>query len=79
MKNNISKITKDIFSYNEFVNDIESKYGHLDIWLDLEILNALALDEWEISGKPVVWKEWCKYQAKAERLVIDFFLLIDNK
>ncbi|MWQ33006.1 hypothetical protein GFL08_06710 [Glaesserella parasuis] len=79
MKNNISEIIKDIFSYNEFVNNMEVKYGHLDTWLDMEILNALALDEWEMSGKPIMWEGWRKYQFKAEKLVIDFFLLIDNK
>lgn len=79
MKNNISEIIKDIYSFNEFVNESELKYGYLDTWLDLEILNALALDEWEVSGKPIIWNEWCKYQPKAEELLINFFLLIDNK
>ena len=46
MKDNELDITSHIFLYNEFVHKMEKDYGHLDSWLNMEILNALALDEW---------------------------------
>ena len=27
----------------------------LDSWLNMEILNALDLDKWEMVGRPKVW------------------------
>ena len=52
MKDNELDITSHIFLYNEFVHKMEKDYGHLDSWLNMEILNALALDEWEMVGRP---------------------------
>ena len=49
MKDNELNITSHVFLYNEFVHKMEKDYGHLDSWLNMEILNALALDEWEMS------------------------------
>ncbi|QIM65952.1 hypothetical protein A4G16_00435 [Mannheimia granulomatis] len=75
MKNNISHHTKDIFLYNEFVCSLENDYGYLDSWLNMEILNALALDEWEVNGCPVRWNLWnYKYKEKAIKLVEQFLL-----
>ena len=45
MKDNELNITSHVFLYNEFVHKMEDDYGHLDSWLNMEILNALALDD----------------------------------
>ena len=74
MKDNELDITSHIFLYNEFVNKMEKDYGHLDSWLNMEILNALALDEWEMVGRPEEWDGWRSfYQEKALKLVKLFF------
>ena len=74
MKDNELNVTSHIFLYNEFVHKMEKDYGHLDSWLNMEILNALALDEWEMLGKPEVWDGWRDfYQEKALKLVKLFF------
>ena len=70
MKDNELNITSHVFLYNEFVHKMEKDYGHLDSWLNMEILNALALDEWEMLGKPEEWNVWKDaYQEKALNLV----------
>ncbi|CAB3748834.1 hypothetical protein [Paraburkholderia solisilvae] len=40
-------------------------------WFELEIVNALALDEWESDGKPDVWLDpWNeRYKQDAKELV----------
>ena len=74
MKDNELNITSHVFLYNDFVHKMEKDYGHLDSWLNMEILNALALDEWEMSGKPQEWYVWKdRYQEKASNLVKIFF------
>lgn len=74
MKDDELNITSHIFLYNEFVHKMEEDYGHLDSWLNMEILNALALDDWEMEGKPEVWNGWKDiYQEKALSLVKLFF------
>ena len=70
MRDNELNITSHVFLYNEFVHKMEKDYGHLDSWLNMEILNALALDEWEMLGKPEEWNVWKDaYQEKALNLV----------
>jgi hypothetical protein len=40
--------------------DINLAY-HKEIWFDLEVINALALDEWESSGMSENWiSQWDK-------------------
>lgn len=74
MKDNELDITSHIFLYKEFVHKMEKDYGHLDSWLNMEILNALALDEWEMVGRPEEWDDWRDfYQEKALNLVKLFF------
>lgn len=74
MKDNELDITSHIFLYNEFVHKMEKDYGHLDSWLNMEILNDLALNEWEMLGRSEVWNVWRDfYQEKALNLVKLFF------
>ena len=48
------------------------------IWFEMEIVNALALAEWEEDGYPLDWhSRWCDgYQADAQALVSQLFCLI---
>ncbi|MGX2975821.1 hypothetical protein ACWIUH_12310 [Ursidibacter arcticus] len=70
MENRKINITENIFSYSKFVCDMEVYYSHLECWEHLEILNAIALNEWEMSGRPVEWVDWSlKYRNDAEKLI----------
>ncbi|MCK2109366.1 MULTISPECIES: hypothetical protein [Pseudomonas] len=48
------------------------------IWFEMEIVNALALAEWEEQGSPLAWHErWCEgYQADAQALLSELTCLI---
>lgn len=75
MENRFEKIVKDIFSFTQFVSEAENKIPnqssrYYDCWWELEILNAYALEDWEISGKPKKWEKWQRqYQSEAFELV----------
>lgn len=62
MENRFEKIVKDIFSFTQFVSEAENEIPnqssrYYDCWWELEILNASALEDWEISGKPEKWEK----------------------
>lgn len=79
MKNDLFKITKDIFSYNFFVQSMEDNYGNLDVWLSMEILNSLALEAWENDEKPIIWLKWNEeYHEKAIELVNTFINTVEK-
>ncbi|WP_260441037.1 hypothetical protein [Pseudomonas putida] len=48
------------------------------IWFEMEIVNALALSEWEEQGSPLDWHErWCEgYQPDAQALLSELTRLI---
>ena len=63
MENRFEKIVKDIFSFAQFVSEAENEIPnqssrYYDYWWELEILNASALEDWEISGEPEKWEKW---------------------
>ncbi|MFC0691124.1 hypothetical protein [Paraburkholderia humisilvae] len=72
---------KDHLEYARFVQDAETLHDALQdekrrsayhaCWFELEIVNALALDEWESDGKPsdwaATWNE--RYKRDAEELI----------
>lgn len=41
---------------NELFKNEESKESYQQIWFELEIINALALSEWESAGRPENWQ-----------------------
>ena len=41
---------------NELFEDNHSRDNYHQIWFELEIINALALSEWENEGRPTDWK-----------------------
>lgn len=79
MENRFEKIVKDIFSFTQFVSEAENEIPnqssrYYDCWWELEILNASALEDWEISGKPEKWEKWTeKYQTEALQSVKHLF------
>ena len=88
------KSISSLFEYVIFVNDLEffaeqnfdifdkndmiSQYNSL--WLELEILNSLALSEWEEDGKPKDFsKKWVKkYQTEVKELVNKLLCLLKS-
>lgn len=88
MENNIQNIVKDIYSFSSFVSDNEKWTIYSDelssIWNELEIINAIALDEWDKDNRPLNWKKWKeKYQKNATDCSKIFLeqvvLLLNNK
>ena len=50
-----------------FIDDYD-KYTYNRIWMEMEIINALALDEWEMDGYPNPWIKWdSTYKEKAKK------------
>ncbi|WP_175103379.1 hypothetical protein [Pararobbsia alpina] len=49
-----------------------------DTWFELELINALALDEWESHGKPADWTEvWnSRFRSDAQELVGKLYNLL---
>lgn len=80
----------DIYSFAEFTGRSEELMsgGEIDpellesynkAWFEMEIVNALALDEWESDGRPHEWSEkWgVKYRADAEETVKDLLKVLN--
>ncbi|HFS3751122.1 TPA: hypothetical protein ACHYZR_004992, partial [Escherichia coli] len=44
----------------------ESKESYQQIWFELEIINALALSEWESAGRPENWQTRWKLAYKQD-------------
>jgi hypothetical protein len=54
-----------------FANE-EKLTAYQACWFELEILNALALDEWETDGKPGVWLvSWNRRYEKNARALVE--------
>ncbi|EBP0013995.1 hypothetical protein HX37_25455 [Salmonella enterica] len=73
-----------LVSFSEFVFHSENvcdDVWYQDIWFELEILNALALAEWEEDGKPgdwdLKWKQ--KYQKEASEVMEYLIVKIESK
>ncbi|MBK4717204.1 MULTISPECIES: hypothetical protein [Tenebrionibacter/Tenebrionicola group] len=47
---------EDLPQVNELFENEESRENYQQIWFELEILNALALSEWENEGRPADWQ-----------------------
>ncbi|QMT32026.1 hypothetical protein [Alysiella filiformis] len=74
----ISLITQNVIYFANFVAHSDkwlNQYPDLyDIWSEMEICNAMLLDEWEQAGRPQIWHEWAKYQDEVIELVEQFFI-----
>jgi len=62
----------------EFLININSIQQYHKAWSELEILNACALDDWEVNGKPSDFdKVWdAKYKQDAINLIEDLVKLL---
>ncbi|BBB62225.1 hypothetical protein UNDKW_3952 [Undibacterium sp. KW1] len=60
------------------VEDLQTQYRR--IWMELEIVNALALDDWESKGKPQNWlPEWDrKYKNQALEIVAELRAILST-
>jgi hypothetical protein len=65
--------SEELYQVDDLFSDIESKEKYKEIWFELEIINGLALSEWEEQGRPVDWNtQWeSSYRSEASDLVND--------
>lgn len=47
---------EDLSQLNELFEDEHNRDNYQNIWFELEIINALALSEWESEDRPADWK-----------------------
>lgn len=62
---------EDLAHLNELFEDEHNRDNYQRIWFELEIINALALSEWENEGRPADWKtRWeSDYKQDASELL----------
>ncbi|PZL91951.1 hypothetical protein CKF43_16430 [Pantoea graminicola] len=62
---------EDLPQLNDLFEDEHDKDNYQQIWFELEIVNALALSEWEIEGRPTDWQtRWISdYKQDATELI----------
>ena len=90
--------TKNVQSFSHFVSYAEAlmnanlflmKEGNKKqfeaIWFEMELVNALALSDWEQCGKPEVWEKWYQqyyddisYFEDAQNTVTRFIEMIET-
>jgi hypothetical protein len=83
--------TRDHLEYARFVRESEELHdedvqdeqrsAYSACWFELEIVNALALSEWESAGKPsdwaATWNE--RYKRDAEELIANLCDILRQK
>jgi len=80
--NEFSKFVRDaeVFCQNEKRDGAVSinLARYREIWLDLEVINALALDDWESSGMPDNWtSQWDEtYKHDAQEVMAELRVLL---
>lgn len=82
------RASEDLFAWTDFVAKteflwqdntlIEDAEAWQSLWFELEILNGLALAEWEEQGRPADWSAaWHNaYQQDARELAAELMALI---
>ncbi len=62
---------EDLPQLNDLFEDEHDKDNYQQIWFELEIINALALSEWENEGCPADWQtHWeSEYKHDASELM----------
>ncbi|AVU35638.1 MULTISPECIES: hypothetical protein [Serratia] len=62
---------EDLPQLNELFEDEHNRDNYQKIWFELEIINALALSEWESEGRPADWQtRWeSEYKHDASELL----------
>lgn len=81
------RASDDLFAWSSFVARTEFLWqdetlvsdaeAWQSLWFELEIVNGLALAEWEEQGRPADWSAvWCEnYQQDARELVAELMAL----
>ncbi|MEN5284316.1 hypothetical protein [Serratia marcescens] len=69
---------ENLAQLNELFEDEKSRDNYQRIWFELEIINALALSEWEDEGRPVDWKtHWeSNYKEDASELMNELMKML---
>jgi hypothetical protein len=86
---------KDHIEFSKFVRDAEifcqnsrgdagvdeDLVQYRKIWFDLEVINALALDDWESSGMPENWNaQWDEmYRRDAQEVIAELRTLLASR
>ncbi|MFC0226169.1 hypothetical protein [Serratia aquatilis] len=62
---------EELAQLNELFEDEKSRVNYQKIWFEMEIINALALSEWESEGRPANWQtRWeSDYKRDASELM----------
>jgi hypothetical protein len=67
--------------HDDGVQDEQRQSAYSACWFELEIVNALALSEWESAGKPsdwaMAWNE--RYKRDAEELIANLCEILLQK
>ena len=69
---------EDLAQLNELFESEQNKIDYQKIWFELEIINALALSEWESEGRPDDWQSrWeSDYKSDASELMNELLGLL---
>ncbi|WP_121574854.1 hypothetical protein [Brenneria alni] len=69
---------EDLPQLSELFEDEQSRENYRQIWFELEIVNALALSEWENEGRSVDWQtRWeSGYKHDASELINELLRLL---
>ncbi len=83
---------ESVFAFSEFAERSESFFDDCEqdsdflrryrkAWFELEIVNAVALEEWEVDGRPRNWAEkWeAKYKRDASEVVHELLKVVEGK
>lgn len=64
---------EDLSQLKELFEDEQSRNNYQQTWFEMEIVNALALSEWENEGRPVDWRSrWeSDYKHDASELIAE--------
>lgn len=47
---------EDLSQMDKLFENKEIQEGYDQLWFELEIINALAVSQWETEGRPLEWK-----------------------
>lgn len=89
IEKNSTTALDDIFSFAKFVAETECLAEMLDMefqeqyyrsWFEMELVNSLALAEWEQDGSPREWdKVWNEKYKEEAKETLDEFLEVVKK
>jgi hypothetical protein len=63
---------------DDVIQNADWKAAYHACWFELEVVNALALDEWESVGKPDDWSAtWGRrYEKDAKELIVNLCVIL---